>query len=95
MESLALEMAEEVQKVVFDSGEAAAMVEELRGSYRSGKTRSYEWRVSHLKKLEKITEFHEQEIVEALRSDLSKPETESFVQEVLTRSLSLSAYLYY
>ncbi|KAL6208300.1 hypothetical protein ACLB2K_019251 [Fragaria x ananassa] len=77
-----METAEEVQKAVFDSREAAAMVEELRGSYRSGKTRSYEWRVSQLKKLEKITEFHEQEIVEALRSDLSKPETESFVQEI-------------
>ncbi|PRQ26584.1 putative aldehyde dehydrogenase (NAD(+)) [Rosa chinensis] len=76
-----MDTAEVVQKVVFDSGEAAAMVEELRASYRSGKTMSYEWRVSQLQKLEKVTEFHEQEIVEALRSDLSKPEFEAFVQE--------------
>ncbi|XP_062020499.1 aldehyde dehydrogenase family 3 member H1 isoform X1 [Rosa rugosa] len=77
-----MDTAEVVQKVVFDSGEAATMVEELRASYRSGKTRSYEWRVSQLQKLEKVTEFHEQEIVEALRSDLSKPEFEAFVQEI-------------
>ena len=60
------------------------MVEELRASFGSGKTRSYEWRVSQLKKLEKVTEYHEAEIIEALRSDLSKPEFESYVQEVPT-----------
>ncbi|KAK9945840.1 hypothetical protein M0R45_011336 [Rubus argutus] len=73
---------EEVRRVVFDSREASAMVEELRASFGSGKTRSYEWRASQLNKLEKVTEYHEAEIIEALRSDLSKPEFESFVQEI-------------
>ncbi|PRQ26583.1 putative aldehyde dehydrogenase (NAD(+)) [Rosa chinensis] len=72
----------ELQSVAFGSKEAAAMVKELRESYGSGKTRSYEWRVSQLKNIEKMTEYHEQEIIEALRSDLSKPEFESYIQEI-------------
>nr|XP_028949615.1 aldehyde dehydrogenase family 3 member H1-like isoform X1 [Malus domestica] len=66
----------------FDSKDALAMVEELRASYNSGKTRSYEWRVSQLKNLVKVAEHHEQEIVDALRSDLSKPEFEAYVHEI-------------
>ncbi|XP_008219616.1 PREDICTED: aldehyde dehydrogenase family 3 member H1 isoform X1 [Prunus mume] len=72
----------EEQKVHFDSKDALTMVEELRGSYGSGKTRSYEWRESQLKNLLKVAEHHEQEIVDALRSDLSKPEFEAYVQEI-------------
>ncbi|KAK9945832.1 hypothetical protein M0R45_011328 [Rubus argutus] len=86
---------EEVRRVVFDSREASAMVEELRASFGSGKTRSYEWRASQLNKLEKVTEYHEAEIIEALRSDLSKPEFESFVQEVPTINLSTLFILNY
>ncbi|RXH90975.1 hypothetical protein DVH24_006920 [Malus domestica] len=66
----------------FDSKDALTMVEELRASYNSGKTRSYEWRESQLNNLLKVAELHEQEIVDALRSDLSKPEFEAYVQEV-------------
>lgn len=75
---------EEERRVVFGSREASALAEELRASFGSGKTRSYEWRVSQLKKLERVTEYHEAEIIQALSSDLSKPEFESFVQEVPT-----------
>lgn len=80
-----IEMAtatEEERRVVFGSREASALAEELRASFGSGKTRSYEWRVSQLKKLERVTEYHEAEIIQALSSDLSKPEFESFVQEI-------------
>lgn len=62
--------------------DAAAMMKELRGTFGSGKTRSVEWRRSQLKALLKLAEFHEGEILEALRSDLSKPELESLLQEV-------------
>lgn len=65
--------------------EAWRVAEELRASFASGKTRSYEWRRSQLTNLLKIADHHEQEIIEALRSDLSKPEFESYVQEVRTR----------
>ncbi|KAH6782647.1 aldehyde dehydrogenase 3H1 [Perilla frutescens var. hirtella] len=65
---------------------AAASVEtaaeELRAVYSSGKTRTYEWRVSQLKAMLKIALHHEKEILEALRSDLNKPEHEAFLHEV-------------
>lgn len=67
---------------VFDSEEALATVKNLREAFESGKTRSYEWRVSQLKALLEISEKHEQEILDALFSDLSKSEAEAFIQEV-------------
>ncbi|KZV51580.1 hypothetical protein F511_10533 [Dorcoceras hygrometricum] len=62
--------------------DAEAAVKELRATFSSGKTRALEWRVSQLKALLKITEHHEEEIVQALRSDLNKPEFEAFVHEI-------------
>ena len=75
-------MASTISKKVFDSEEASAMVNDLRVTFDSGKTRSYEWRASQLKALMKLSEEHEQEIVRALYSDLSKSETEAYIQEV-------------
>ncbi|XP_055829263.1 aldehyde dehydrogenase [Solanum dulcamara] len=62
--------------------DAEVIVKELRGTYESGKTKSYEWRVSQLKALLKIGENHEKEIADALYSDLSKPELEAFIHEI-------------
>lgn len=75
-------------KALFDSEEALMMVKELRVTFDCGKTRSYEWRISQLKAIIKLTEENEQQIYQALHSDLSKCETEAFVQEVLFFSLS-------
>ncbi|KAL2317818.1 hypothetical protein Fmac_031694 [Flemingia macrophylla] len=69
-------------KRVFDSEGASMMVKELRVAYDSGKTRSYEWRTSQLKALLRLTQEKEKEIAQALHSDLSKSETEAFVQEI-------------
>lgn len=66
----------------FGNEDAAAMVAELRRNFASGKTRSYEWRVTQLKKIVKMVEERESEIVDALRSDLNKPAFESVVYEV-------------
>lgn len=55
---------------------------ELRSIYATGKTKTFEWRVSQLKAILKITAHHEKEIVEALHSDLKKPELEAFLYEV-------------
>ncbi|KAK9270298.1 hypothetical protein L1049_025876 [Liquidambar formosana] len=74
--------SEEAKKKVFDVEAGSSLVKELRGTFASGKTRSYEWRVSQLKNLLKMAEDHEQDIIDALRSDLSKPELESFVSEI-------------
>ncbi|KAH6835296.1 aldehyde dehydrogenase 3H1 [Perilla frutescens var. hirtella] len=61
---------------------AGVVVKELRSTYTSGRTKSYEWRVSQLDALLRIATRHEREIVEALRSDLNKPEIEAFSHEI-------------
>ncbi|KAL8482201.1 hypothetical protein ACS0TY_028379 [Phlomoides rotata] len=58
------------------------VADDLRAVYAAEKTRSYEWRVSQLKALLKIATHHEKEILEALRSDLNKPEHEGFLHEI-------------
>ncbi|KAK9266228.1 hypothetical protein L1049_012432 [Liquidambar formosana] len=75
-------MAEEVEKQTFDVERAALLVQELRGSFNSGKTKDYEWRISQLKGIAKMVEEKEQEIIQALHEDLSKPESEAFVSEI-------------
>ena len=65
--------------VVFD---ATSLVKELRSTVISGKTKTYEWRVSQLNSLLKMVEDRDKEICDALFSDLSKPEMEAFIHEV-------------
>lgn len=65
-----------------DTAAAAVVVKELRSTYTSGRTKSVEWRVSQLEALLTIATLHEAEIVQALRSDLNKPEIEAFVHEI-------------
>lgn len=60
----------------------AVAVEELRSTFKSGKTKTYEWRVSQLKALVDLVTRHENEILQALHYDLNKPELESFILEV-------------
>ena len=74
----------------FDGEAARSLVTELRETFDAGKTKSYEWRVSQLKSLLKLTNDNENDIIEALRTDLSKPVLEAFVSEV--QSLSLSRF---
>ncbi|KAG6721453.1 hypothetical protein I3842_03G112400 [Carya illinoinensis] len=70
------------EKPKFDADKAASLVKELRKSFNSGRTRSYEWRVSQLKSIEKMVEEKEKEITEALHKDLSKPAVEAFISEI-------------
>ncbi|KAH6780333.1 aldehyde dehydrogenase 3H1 [Perilla frutescens var. hirtella] len=68
--------------------DAEAAVRELRSTYATGKTKSYEWRVSQLKSLLKIVTLHKEDIIDALRSDLKKPEFESVIHEISVVSAS-------
>ncbi|GAV65093.1 Aldedh domain-containing protein, partial [Cephalotus follicularis] len=78
---------EEKQQKFGVEEEAALVVKELRKSFRSGKTKSYEWRVSQLQSIDKMVHEREKEITEALYKDLSKPEIEAFVSEIsMTKS---------
>lgn len=74
-------MAEE-EKQVFDTNDAASLVKELRKNFGTGKTKSYEWRISQLEAIQKMTAEKEKEISEALYKDLGKPELEGFIAEV-------------
>uniref|UniRef100_A0A6N2MJ18 Aldehyde dehydrogenase domain-containing protein n=1 Tax=Salix viminalis TaxID=40686 RepID=A0A6N2MJ18_SALVM len=74
----------EEEKKTFDANEAALLVKELNESFRTGKTKSYEWRVSQLKSIEKMVVEREKDICEALYINLSKPEFEAFVSEAKT-----------
>uniref|UniRef100_A0A7N0TZ34 aldehyde dehydrogenase (NAD(+)) n=1 Tax=Kalanchoe fedtschenkoi TaxID=63787 RepID=A0A7N0TZ34_KALFE len=66
----------------FDAKRAAGLVGELRRSFDSGTTRSYEWRIAQIKQIAKMMEEKESEIFEALRADLSKPKFEAYVSEI-------------
>ncbi|GMP46898.1 hypothetical protein CsSME_00014876 [Camellia sinensis var. sinensis] len=67
---------------VFDTQAARTLVNQLRGTFSTCKTKSYEWRISQLKNLLKLANDHEQDIIDALRSDLSKPPLEAYVSEI-------------
>jgi len=57
-------------------------VKELRKNFGSETTRSYEWRVSQVKALLKAVDDNEEQIIDALRSDIAKPSLETVVYEV-------------
>jgi len=58
------------------------MVENLRGNFKSGITKSREYRIGQLKKLMEMYEEGEDELVAALKEDLGKPSTEALMFEV-------------
>ena len=62
--------------------EAEATVRELRAAYTTGKTKSFEWRASQLRAIQKMLTLHSEQIIQALRSDLNKPEFEAVIHEV-------------
>ncbi|KAJ7965537.1 Aldehyde dehydrogenase [Quillaja saponaria] len=77
----------------YEKEEASLLVKELRGTFASGRTRSYEWRISQLKALLKLADDNEQQVADALNSDLSKPQLESIVYEIALLKNSCKAAL--
>lgn len=78
-------MSEEEEKKeerIFDMEAAGLLVREVREVFNSGKTHNYDWRISQLKSILKMVEENETEIMEALDSDLSKPQLEVFMSEI-------------
>ncbi|KAK2453362.1 aldehyde dehydrogenase family 3 member H1 [Trifolium repens] len=66
----------------FDGEAGSILVNQLNATFVSGKTQSYEWRISQLNQLSKLLNFHEQEIVDALRNDIDKPPVETVAYEI-------------
>ena len=70
---------------------SASHLEQMRDLVGRGQTRSYAWRVEQLKRLRELVESHEQDVLEALASDLGKPSTEAFFEVVaLLQELKLT-----
>jgi aldehyde dehydrogenase (NAD+) len=63
--------------------EVAKHVADLKATFRSGKTRSYEWRIQQLKQLVKLVDENEDQFVEALKKDSGKSEFSAFAGEIL------------
>lgn len=61
---------------------AAEAREQLRASFASGRTRPAAWRAAQLRGLLRLAAEMEAEICAALRADLAKPRTESYVHEI-------------
>jgi acyl-CoA reductase-like NAD-dependent aldehyde dehydrogenase len=55
---------------------------EQKKFFNSGKTKSYEFRVEQLKRLNEAIRVHEKEILKALKSDLNKSEAEAYLSEI-------------
>ncbi|XP_045823418.1 aldehyde dehydrogenase family 3 member H1-like isoform X2 [Trifolium pratense] len=81
------------KKQVFDGDKAALLVRELRNNFDSGKTKSYEWRISQLEAIAKMLEEKENEIIDALHKDVSKPRLEAYITEVFQAKSSCNEAL--
>ncbi|KAL6284823.1 hypothetical protein ACE6H2_015752 [Prunus campanulata] len=81
------------EKQTFNPDKVGELVKELRNSFNSGRTKSYEWRMSQLENIAKMLEEKEKEIAEALYKDLSKPEVEAFISEIVTAKSSCNEAL--
>lgn len=77
------------KKQVFDGDKASLLVTELRKNFDSGKTKRYEWRISQLEAIAKMLAEKEEEIIDALVMDLSKPRMEAYITEVFNQFLPL------
>ncbi|XP_042411517.1 aldehyde dehydrogenase family 3 member H1-like isoform X2 [Zingiber officinale] len=73
---------EKMEGGAFDGARAAELTAELRRSFDSGRTRSYEWRAAQLKGIARMIEEKEADIMAALHDDLAKPQMESFLHEI-------------
>lgn len=58
------------------------LLQKQKDYFRTGETRDIEFRISKLKRLKKAIKIYEQKVLNALRTDLGKPEQESFFSEV-------------
>jgi len=66
-------------------------LEQMRDLIGRGQTRAHAWRLEQLNRLRQLVESHEQEVLDALASDLGKPSTEAFFEVVaLLQELKLT-----
>lgn len=61
----------------------------LRNTFRSGKTRSYEWRIAQLRGMKRMYSENEDAIIEALKSDLGRSPFEAIGLEILSWAVEI------
>lgn len=69
------------KKASFGPAEAAEMVQALRKTFRSGKTRDIAWRKQQLHALKRMIEENDQAFVEAIQKDMGRSEFETTIAE--------------
>ncbi|MGW7516189.1 aldehyde dehydrogenase family protein [Streptomyces sp. NPDC054796] len=62
--------------------QAADLVARLRGTFRTGRTKSLEWRVRQLRQLRALLTEHDKDLAEALYQDLHKGAAEAHAAEI-------------
>ena len=62
--------------------DAEVLRKALRTTFESGRTRPVEWRKAQLAGLRRMMDEAEEELVEALRSDLGRPRTEAYAADI-------------
>ncbi|MEU2560939.1 aldehyde dehydrogenase family protein [Streptomyces longispororuber] len=67
---------------VTDSAEAAALVDRLRATFRTGRTRPLDWRTRQLSRLRTLLTEHREDLADALHADLGKPRAEAYRSEI-------------
>jgi len=65
-----------------DSPSASATVARLRATYERGRTRPLTWRQAQLEGLRTLLHEREQDVLDALSSDLGKPRVEGFLTDI-------------
>lgn len=72
-----------------------SLLSELRDTFKSGKTKSLEWRKTQLQALSNMVEHQEKLCFQALFDDVGKGKLEAYKDEVFISSLlSFMFYLY-
>ncbi|MFD3925716.1 aldehyde dehydrogenase family protein [Streptomyces sp. NPDC058614] len=69
-------------KTGFTADEAAALVERLRTTFRTGRTKPLAWRKEQLNRLRALLTEHGEDIADALHADLHKPRAEAYSSEI-------------
>lgn len=64
------------------SSKYKSVLDNQRAFFRSGKTKSIEFRIQQLTQLKKVILEHESELLEALKKDLNKPSFEAYMSEI-------------
>lgn len=91
--SAPLSLLVEEKRGSFNREKACNLVKDLKKVFNTGKTKTYEWRISQLTSMLKMIQENEADIYRALYQDLSKPQSEAFISEVQYFSLDCTKFI--